>query len=55
MSKILVTGVGGFIGLHLTEYLIEQGYKVKAFIRYNSRNFWDGWRKIKIRLKIFNF
>ena len=42
MSKILVTGAGGFIGSHLTEYLVEQGHKVKAFIRYNSRNFW-GW------------
>ena len=42
MSKILVTGAGGFIGSHLTEYLVEQGHKVKAFVRYNSRNFW-GW------------
>ena len=42
MAKTLVTGVGGFIGSHLTEYLIEQGHKAKAFIRYNSRNFW-GW------------
>ena len=42
MAKILVTGAGGFIGSHLTEYLVEQGHKVKAFIRYNSRNFW-GW------------
>jgi len=42
MAKILVTGAGGFIGSHLTEYLVEQGHKVKAFVRYNSRNFW-GW------------
>ena len=42
MSKILVTGAGGFIGSHLTEYLVEQGHKVKAFVHYNSRNFW-GW------------
>jgi len=42
MAKILVTGAGGFIGSHLTEYLVEQGHQVKAFIRYNSRNFW-GW------------
>jgi len=40
--NILVTGAGGFIGSHLTEYLVEQGHKVKAFVRYNSRNFW-GW------------
>ncbi|GAG50158.1 unnamed protein product, partial [marine sediment metagenome] len=42
MSNILVTGAGGFIGSHLTEYLVKQGHKVKAFVRYNSRNFW-GW------------
>jgi len=42
MVKILVTGAGGFIGSHLTEYLVEKGHKVKAFVHYNSRNFW-GW------------
>jgi len=42
MYKILVTGAGGFIGSHLTEYLVKKGHKVKAFIHYNSRNFW-GW------------
>ena len=41
-NKILVTGAGGFIGSHLTEYLVEQGHQVKAFVRYNSRNFL-GW------------
>jgi len=38
MSKILVTGAAGFIGSHLTELLAESGNKVRAFIRYNSRN-----------------
>ncbi len=41
-DKILVTGSAGFIGSHLTELLVEQGYNVKAFIHYNSRNNW-GW------------
>ena len=40
--KVLVTGAGGFIGSHLTESLVESGYNVKAFIRYNSTNCW-GW------------
>jgi len=40
--KALITGAGGFIGSHLCETLIENGYEVKAFVRYNSRNFW-GW------------
>ena len=42
MKKILVTGAGGFIGSHLTEKLVRQGFSVKAFIKYNSRNNW-GW------------
>ena len=42
MQKVLVTGADGFIGSHLTEMLLEQGYKVKALSYYNSFNDW-GW------------
>jgi NAD dependent epimerase/dehydratase len=38
----LITGAGGFIGSHLTEICVKKGYKVKAFVHYNSRNSW-GW------------
>jgi NAD dependent epimerase/dehydratase len=41
-GKILVTGADGFIGSHLTESLVRQGYDVKAFVLYNSFNSW-GW------------
>ena len=41
-KKILVTGADGFIGSHLVEHLVEQGYQVKAFCFYNSFNSW-GW------------
>ena len=40
--KILITGADGFIGSHLTELLLEQGYLVKALSYYNSFNNW-GW------------
>ena len=37
-KNILVTGAAGFIGSHLTEYLINRGYKVIAYDLYNSTN-----------------
>jgi NAD dependent epimerase/dehydratase len=42
LKKLLVTGAGGFIGSHLVEALVQQGYEVKALVHYNSRNDW-GW------------
>lgn len=42
MERVLVTGADGFIGSHLTEMLLEQGYLVKALSYYNSFNDW-GW------------
>jgi len=41
-ATVLVTGADGFIGSHLTETLVRQGYKVRAFVYYNSFNSW-GW------------
>lgn len=57
MDKIMVTGSDGFIGSHLTEELVKKGYKVKAFVLYNSFNTW-GWldslpREILNEIEIF--
>lgn len=57
-AKILVTGADGFIGSHLVETLIEKGFKVKAFVYYNSFNNW-GWidsldKNIQQQVEIFS-
>lgn len=42
MERVLVTGADGFIGSHLTELLLKNGYRVRALVLYNSFNNW-GW------------
>lgn len=41
-KTVVVTGADGFIGSHLTELLMVQGYKVRALVMYNSFGSW-GW------------
>ena len=56
MKKIFVTGSEGFIGSHLTEYLLKKGYKVTSLVLYNSfgNNGWlnDVDNKLKKKLNI---
>lgn len=40
--KVLITGAGGFIGSHLVEACLNEGFEVKVFLHYNSKNVW-GW------------
>ena len=41
-NKILITGATGFIGSQLTEQLVQKGFSIVAFDRYNPDNNW-GW------------
>ena len=57
MVKVLITGADGFIGSHLTESLVREGYSVRAFVMYNSFNSW-GWldqvsAEIKKSIEVF--
>jgi NAD dependent epimerase/dehydratase len=58
LNKVLVTGADGFIGSHLTETLVRQGYDVRAFTLYNSLNSW-GWldhcsKEVKGKFEVFS-
>ncbi len=56
-KKVLITGADGFIGSHLTEALVNQGFDVRAFVYYNSFNSY-GWldsisAEIKSKIEFF--
>ncbi len=48
-KKIFVTGSGGFIGSHLVDKLLTEGYSVTALIKYNSNNDWGFLNKYKLQ------
>ena len=37
--RVLVTGASGFIGSHLVEELVAEGFEVRVFLRYNSTGY----------------
>lgn len=42
MKTVLITGAGGFIGSHLAELCVQEGFRVRAFVHYNAASHW-GW------------
>lgn len=55
-NKILITGADGFIGSHLCELMVSEGFRTKAMVYYNSFNSW-GWidslpKEVKNELEI---
>lgn len=53
MDKILITGGSGFIGQHLTKFLVQAGYEVEtpssAELDVSDIAAWDKWSGIDIR------
>jgi NAD dependent epimerase/dehydratase len=46
LIKTLITGGGGFIGSHLVEELVADGYDVRAFVHYNAAGNWHNLEKL---------
>ena len=51
---MLLTGADGFIGSHLTEALLNKGFKVRALAQYNSFNNWGHLEEVVARQSVLN-
>ncbi len=52
MAKVLLTGITGFVGSHLAEYLLSLGHEVYGITRWRSKT--ENIDHIKDRLKMAN-
>jgi len=50
MTKSLITGITGFVGSHLADYLLEKGEDVQGIYRWRSRN--DSIQHIKDKITL---
>jgi dTDP-glucose 4,6-dehydratase len=50
-KKILITGSEGFIGSHVTELFVKQGFNVRALVYYNSFNSYGCFDYVDSNLK----
>jgi len=50
MKRALITGITGFVGPHLAEYLLKQGYEVYGTVRWRSNP--ETLAEIRDRIKI---
>ena len=51
MEKVLITGITGFVGSHLAEYLIGQNVDVYGTVRWRSRT--ENIEYIKNKIAVF--
>ena len=51
MKSVLVTGAAGFIGSHLLEILVREGYRVRAFVHYNSQGRWHLLEQLAVDIR----
>jgi GDP-4-dehydro-6-deoxy-D-mannose reductase len=52
MERVLITGISGFVGSHLAEFLLEKGLEVYGTIRWRSRL--DNIKHIQDKLRLID-
>lgn len=50
-KRALVTGAAGFIGSHLVERLVRDGYRVRALVHYNAAGYWHNIERLATEIR----